>query len=237
MIIDKKRKPKKPYCLLAAVLIPGLVFAQASEGDLVGLNMSSELAEAITKGISANSSYTIQADNDAQRKLVFDATSDTALTLQYGDGGTTAAQSLTISASTSNADDDGQVSIAGGGGAPTPRGAYVTASGNESSGNGNATVGSGDASGADVLLAAKDGVLITSEAGATAWTFDIVAGTMIGAGTGSVGWVIVDQADNQACNTGCTAPCVAGQDLAGANKPLVSCTDATADICLCAGAS
>lgn len=52
-----------------------------------------------------------------------------------------------------------------------------------------------------------------------------------------LGWTIVDQTDNQACTTGCTSACVAGQDLAGANKPLVTCADTTADICLCAGAS
>ena len=52
-----------------------------------------------------------------------------------------------------------------------------------------------------------------------------------------LGWVIVDQTDNQACTTGCTSACVVGQDLAGANKPLVSCSSTIADICLCAGSS
>lgn len=64
-----------------------------------------------------------------------------------------------------------------------------------------------------------------------------ITGSLLMTGTGSIGWTIVDQTDNQACTTGCTRACVAGQDLGGANKPLVSCSDTTADICLCGGGS
>ena len=49
------------------------------------------------------------------------------------------------------------------------------------------------------------------------------------------GWSIVDQTDNQACTTGCTYACMFGQDLGGANKSIVSCSDTTADICACMG--
>jgi signal peptide peptidase SppA len=50
----------------------------------------------------------------------------------------------------------------------------------------------------------------------------------------SMGWTLVSGA-NTACNTTCTHACVFGQDTA--TYALVACTDATADICLCAGAN
>lgn len=54
-----------------------------------------------------------------------------------------------------------------------------------------------------------------------------------------LGWSVVDQTDNQACTTGCASACVFGiQNATGtAVTSLVSCSDATADLCLCAGAS
>lgn len=57
--------------------------------------------------------------------------------------------------------------------------------------------------------------------------------------TDDLGWSIVDQTDNQACNTGCTNACVFGiQNASGvAVTNLVSCTDTTADLCACAGSS
>lgn len=50
-----------------------------------------------------------------------------------------------------------------------------------------------------------------------------------------LGWTI-QSAANQACNTTCVSACVHGFDTATSNTP-VACTDATADKCLCAGAS
>jgi len=76
----------------------------------------------------------------------------------------------------------------------------------------------------------------TVKASGGTYEIDAGGGTFIST-TNDLGWTIVDQTDNQACTTGCTSACVAGQDLAGANKPLVSCSDTTADICLCAGGS
>lgn len=52
--------------------------------------------------------------------------------------------------------------------------------------------------------------------------------------TSDIGWAVVAGA-NTACNTTCTSACVMGMDT-GASVPL-ACTDATADNCLCAGAS
>lgn len=54
-----------------------------------------------------------------------------------------------------------------------------------------------------------------------------------------LGWSVVDQTDNQACTTGCTSACVIGiQNATGtAVTNLVSCSDTTADLCVCAGAN
>lgn len=63
------------------------------------------------------------------------------------------------------------------------------------------------------------------------------AGSITSTGTSSIGWSIVTGA-NTACNTTCTSACVMGQDTtAGVGGPWLACTDATADQCLCAGAS
>lgn len=53
--------------------------------------------------------------------------------------------------------------------------------------------------------------------------------------TGSIGWSIVAAA-NTACNTTCTSACVFGINTA-ISDDIVNCADATADRCLCAGAS
>lgn len=66
------------------------------------------------------------------------------------------------------------------------------------------------------------------------WTMSNT-GTLIGAGTADIGWTRVNAA-NVACNTTCVTPCVFGWDTA-APGVLLACTDATADSCLCAGAS
>lgn len=66
-----------------------------------------------------------------------------------------------------------------------------------------------------------------------------VSGSIFGSSTTSIGWTIQTTA-NQACNTTCTSACVFGQDngIVGVlNSSVVACTDATADTCLCAGAS
>lgn len=62
-------------------------------------------------------------------------------------------------------------------------------------------------------------------------------GTFISSRTTDLGWS-VQSAANQACNTTCTSACVFGFNLtAGVPGTLLACTDATADVCLCAGAS
>lgn len=67
----------------------------------------------------------------------------------------------------------------------------------------------------------------------------LITGTFSSSRTTDIGWSVVDQTDNQACNTGCTSACVFGIDNATgtAVTNLVSCAATTADLCVCAGAS
>ncbi len=50
-----------------------------------------------------------------------------------------------------------------------------------------------------------------------------------------IGWSVKAAADT-ACNTTCTHGCVFGQNTAALTYAIVGCADATADICVCAGA-
>lgn len=74
--------------------------------------------------------------------------------------------------------------------------------------------------------------------GTTVSTAEAVAtsNTITSSRTTDLGWSVVAGA-NTACNTTCTSACVVGfaADVTGSNP--VACTDATADTCLCAGAS
>ena len=62
-----------------------------------------------------------------------------------------------------------------------------------------------------------------------------LSSTLTSSATGSLGWSVVAAA-NQACNTTCTSACVFGEDTSVLGS-FVDCADATADRCLCAGAS
>ena len=54
--------------------------------------------------------------------------------------------------------------------------------------------------------------------------------------TSDLGWAVVAGA-NTVCNTTCTSACIFGVNTASATADIVDCVDATADECLCAGAS
>jgi len=62
------------------------------------------------------------------------------------------------------------------------------------------------------------------------------SGTITSAATGTIGWSVVAGADT-ACSTTCTSACVFGVNTAATEADIVDCADATADECLCAGAS
>ena len=77
---------------------------------------------------------------------------------------------------------------------------------------------------------------IKSDASAFNVTSD---GKVVSSRTTDIGWATVDGTDNTACNDICTKACVVGfQNATGVTVTgVVGCTDATADVCLCAGAS
>lgn len=185
---------------------------------------------------------------DANRLFTFNASSDTAHTLTWGDAGTTATQTLTISASTSNGDDDSTLILCGGGANSAGNGACISLLGNETAGKGDVeiTTGSDANSDAIVSLSATAGVLRVKNASA-ADVFTITESTAAVTSTGTItssrttdlGWAVVDGTDNTACTSQCTSAAVFGFDLSGgATAPVIKGpSDATSDICLCAGAS
>jgi hypothetical protein len=63
-----------------------------------------------------------------------------------------------------------------------------------------------------------------------------VTSTVTSSRTSDIGWS-VQTAANQACNTTCTSACVVGIDTTATANGFLSCSDVTADQCLCAGAS
>lgn len=108
---------------------------------------------------SASDVLILQLEDDANRLINFSAASDTAFTQTFGDAGTTAAQILTFSASTTDADDDGGIIIAGGGATGQTRGAFVEAYGNENAANGNLNLSAGsDANAVLNLIAPGAGI-------------------------------------------------------------------------------
>lgn len=102
-----------------------------SSGNTVLKSLSGKSVAFDAGLLSSASSIQLKVDEDAQRLFTFDASSDTALTQTFGDGGTTATQVLTFSASTADADDDSTLRIAGGGAIGTSRGGYSRFFGNE----------------------------------------------------------------------------------------------------------
>ncbi len=119
----------------------------------------------------------VNVDADPQRLFTFDASSDTANTLTWGDAGVTAAQRLSILASTADADDDSTLVLAGGGAFADSRGAYTIWRGNESSGAGGTyQTSTGDVAGADLLFTAKDDLIIEQQGGTDSWSHDTTTG-------------------------------------------------------------
>lgn len=116
----------------------------------------------------------VRVDADAQRLQTIGASSDTALTYTFGDGGTTAVQQLTISASTADADDDSSLILAGGGANGGTRGASITLPGEEVAGGADITynTGTGDdhifkAAGTTIMTLGSTGALTLAGAGQT----------------------------------------------------------------------
>lgn len=107
-------------------------------------------------------------------------------------------------------------------GTATPKGKFSVA------GSGSFTKGlSGSVIRADTELRSSGSLNITG-------TVSISSGVLIRRPT-DIGWRVVAGA-NTACNTTCTFACVFGEDTSVLGS-FVSCDDATADRCLCAGSN
>lgn len=174
----------------------------------------------------------LQIGGDANRLFTFNASSDAAHTVTFGDSGTTASQTLDITASTSDGDDDSQIQICAGGACSGTRGAYILLEGEEEAGAGRMQIVTG-ASGTFSLTQGGGTALVIN--GSQAATF---YGTVTSNRATDLGWSW-QAAANQACNTTCTNACVGGIDtgVAFGASAFVACATATADVCLCAGAS
>lgn len=104
---------------------------------------------------SAGDELILRLDDDANRLIKFNGNAgDTALVMNWGDGGTTAAQQLFIGSGNADADDDSQLYITGGGlynGSGT-RGSGIRVTGNEAGATGAFYLVTGDVSGANGLI-------------------------------------------------------------------------------------
>lgn len=150
----------------------------------------------------------------------------------YGNGSTNF-----IGALTNDGSDANTTCLGGGGSCASSRGAMFIANGNENGGQtGSAQIEAGNVANATIQF--RGG-------GAQRGTIDGATGAMVmtstirSSATASLGWSVVDGTDNTTCESQCTSAAVFGFNLsAGATAPvLVGTTDATADICVCAGAS
>lgn len=112
--------------------------AQSGKTIKLMVNKTSELAlsndlialSGTTSTVQSAGGLVLKPDADAQRIWTFDASSDTALTLVFGDGSTTAAQVASIRAGSADADDDATLCLSGsgsctGGAANNARGGFI----------------------------------------------------------------------------------------------------------------
>lgn len=149
-----------------------------------------------------------------------------------------------IFVNTVDGSDSGSLLISSGGAAPSDgtRGAGVFLYGNENGSTpGKLELIAGNAGGdgrIQIITKAASAInfltgnsqrLAISGTGTATFTGQVLSST-----TSDIGWTI-QSAANQACNTTCTSACVFGQETT--SKAILACTDATADTCLCAGAS
>lgn len=87
----------------------------------------------------------------------------------------------------------------------------------------------------DFLTSADGSATLASALSLNADKSALFTGTVRSSATADIGWSVVNVA-NQACNTTCTSACVVGIDTLGTGG-FLGCAVATADSCICAGAS
>lgn len=190
----------------------------------------------LTPLIIPPAALTLRLAADAQRLVAFTGSSDTALVQSFGDGGTTAVQTYALRAGTADADDDATLCVSGsgsctGGAANNARGGFVFLQGADVGGANTGYTEIGGTGRIDFFTgsAGTNALRIADTGNAT------FSGTVTSASVNTLGWTPVAGA-NTACTTTCTSACVFGIDSA-APQTWLPCSDATADMCLCAGAS
>lgn len=102
--------------------------------------------------IISKTSQILQVRQDPQRLFTLDASSDTAFTLKWGDGGTTATQILSIVSGNADADDDATLKLSGGGSSSVTQGAIAELYGNETASVGALILKAGNNASGDVIL-------------------------------------------------------------------------------------
>lgn len=151
--------PAEQAAYLAGILPAGSVLGNNT--NLKGRNAANSADINILK-IDTNDDLNIISDSgdfikfvlqeDANRLLNFSAATDAAFLLTFGDAGTTATQTFTITSSTPDGDDDSTSSICGGGSTSENRGACADFYGNETTSKGDIILTTGDAAGSAFLV-------------------------------------------------------------------------------------
>lgn len=123
--------------------------------------------------LTSTTSAILKVRSDANRLFTFDGSSDTALTFKFGDG--TAAQTFSVLGTTADAADTQSFQYGVATAIGPTRGAYGQLFGNEYGGgvSGAYYLSTGDATGADIFLTAKDDVRFQTEAGVEAGSWDM----------------------------------------------------------------
>lgn len=200
-------------------------------GTTVSITDSNGISLAATANkLNSDADLIFQTDADPQRLLTFGASSDTALTQTFGDG--TASQLFYISGTTSDAADTQSLCLTGGGLCNSAgRGGYLFLSGADVGGANSGGVTLNGVANIRFTTTQNDTLALTLNTSQAA----IFAGAVTSTATGSLGWSVVAGA-NTACTTTCTGAAVFGQNTDAAGI-IVGPSDATADVCVCAGAS
>lgn len=163
----------------------------------------------------------IDPGGDAKRKFRFNATSDVVHQITFGDGGTTAAQGLVISGSTSDGDDDSVVTITGGGSDGASRGSYISSYGNEVLTNGGGVrIEAGNVATANIDLKiehASSAIRFMDTTSGVLWTFEN-DGDQVGSAT--LGGNVVFQQSGKNVVLAPYVPTMAATPVAGTNQIL-----------------
>lgn len=251
---------KRILAITILFLITNTAHAQNLVNDFIGLGMSAELADYLSNILPAGGNNVwLKGRNAANtadiNMLKIDATDDTVLNADTGDviklavAGTTevtidndliaftGAATNSLTSSTVDGADGAYTYVSSTScatGDCTGRGGYAAYYGNEVGGVGGSVDQSLGGTTGNFRVVGGGGAiaLLDIEDNGDTATF---ATTITSSRTTDIGWSVVAAA-NQACNTTCTSACVTGIDTLGTGG-FLACTTATADFCLCAGAS